>query len=123
MDGLGVDQTGPKDCQFEIEAVFLIEGTGTAISGLVELGTFVTGAKVDIHGLHSTRQATIGAIVQDGDRLDVAHPGQHVTLLLEDLTPGHIAHGMLVTHRGGQRHKELRERCHREYQGLSFSAA
>ena len=118
MDGLGVDQIEPTEFQFEIEAVFLVEGQGTAISGLVELGRVANGAAVDIHGLHAKRHANIGAIVKDGDRIELAEPGEQVTLLLEHLTPGHIATGMLVTHRGGERHKELRGRSHREYQGL-----
>jgi len=118
MDGLGVDPIGPKGFQFEIEAVFLVEGPGTAIFGLVELGTLASGAAVDIHGLHATRQATIGAIIKNCERRETAEPGELVTLLLEDLTPGHIASGMLVTDRGGVRHKELRECCHREYQSL-----
>ena len=122
MDVTEVDQIAYREFQFEIEAVFLVDGQGTAISGLVELGRLAIGAPVDIHGLHAKRQATIGAIVKDGDRLESAEPGEHVTLLLEELTPGHIAAGMLVTHRGGERHKELRGRSHREYQGLSVSA-
>ena len=122
MDGLEVGQIEPTGFQFEIEAVFLVEGRGTAISGLVELGTVTTGVGVDIHGLHAKRHASIGAIVKDGERLDAAEPGDHVTLLLENLTPGHIATGMLVTHQGGERHKELRARSHREYQGISASA-
>ena len=122
MDVQEVEQTEVVEFQFEIEAVFLVDGQGTAISGLVHFGTLALGVPVDIHGLHAKRQANIGAIVKDGERLESAEPGDHVTLLLEDLTPGHIATGMLVTHRGGERHKELRERCHREYQGLSVSA-
>jgi len=118
MDGLGADLIEPTEFQFEIEAVFLVEGPGTAIFGLVELGTVFAGAAVDIHGLHARRQAIIGAIIKDGEELEAAVPGQLVTLLLQDLTPGHIASGMLVTHRGGERHKELRECCHREYQSL-----
>ncbi|MCL1898614.1 MAG: hypothetical protein FWG16_07340 [Micrococcales bacterium] len=121
MDGQGVDQVEEPQFQFEIEAVFLVDGQGTAISGLVQLGAVAIGAAVDIHGLHAKRQATVGAIVQDGDRLETAELGDHCTLLLEDLSPGHIASGMLVTHRGGERHKELRGRSHRQYQGLSVT--
>jgi elongation factor Tu len=115
MTESGVDQTDLVEFQFEIEDVFLVEGKGTAISGLVELGTIVTGLKADIHGLHAKRHASIGAIVREGESLERAEPGHHCTLLLEDLTPGHIGPGMLVTHQGGERHKELRERCPRDY--------
>lgn len=115
MEGLGVDQVVAAEFQFEIEHVFLVEGRGTAISGLVELGVIREGDPIDIHGLHSKRHARIEAIVVDGERINSAEPGQVVTLLLVDLTPGHIGPGMLATHQGGERHKELRERVPREY--------
>jgi translation elongation factor EF-Tu-like GTPase len=119
MEGLGVDQVEASKFQFEIENAFLVEGKGTAVSGLVELGTVRDGEPIDIHGLHAKRHARIGAIVCDGERLDEAPEGHRCTLLLVDLTPGHIGPGMLATHAGGERRKDLRERIHREYSGAS----
>jgi translation elongation factor EF-Tu-like GTPase len=115
MEETTLEQTGSIEFQFEIEDVFLAPGQGTAVSGLVELGLVTEGALIDIHGLHAKRHGRIGGILRDGDRLDQAEPGHHVTLLLEDLTPGHIATGMLATHKGGERRKELRERAPRDY--------
>jgi translation elongation factor EF-Tu-like GTPase len=110
-----VEETQPSEFQFEIEHVFLVEQPGTAISGLVELGTIRSGARIDIHGLHSKRHGVIEAIVIDGERIESAEEGQVCTLLVGDLTAGHIGPGMLATHAGGERHKELRERVPRQY--------
>jgi translation elongation factor EF-Tu-like GTPase len=109
-----VEESQPSEFQFEIEQVFLVD-QGTAISGLVELGQVAPGQAIDIHGLHAKRHGKIEAIVVDGERVDGAQPGQICTLLVVDLTPGHIGPGMLATHAGGERHKELRARMPREY--------
>ncbi|MDR1824080.1 MAG: hypothetical protein LBR27_01885 [Bifidobacteriaceae bacterium] len=119
MEGLGVDQVEAAEFQFEIENVFLVEGRGTAISGLVELGVIHEGQAIDIHGLHSKRHGRIEAMVIDGERIESAEAGQPVTLLVTDLTPGHIGPGMLATHAGGERHKELRSRVPRDYEKLA----
>jgi translation elongation factor EF-Tu-like GTPase len=109
-----VEEAQPSEFQFEIEHVFLVDQPGTAISGLVELGSIAAGQRIDIHGLHSKRHGLIEAIVIDGDRVELVEAGQVCTLLVSDLSPGHIGPGMLVTHAGGERHKELRERVHRD---------
>jgi translation elongation factor EF-1alpha len=109
-----VEESQPSEFQFEIEQVFLVDN-GTAISGLVELGSIIPGQTVDIHGLHSKRHGRIEAIVVDGDRVEGVEPGQICTLLVVELTAGHIGPGMLATHAGGERHKELRARMPREY--------
>jgi translation elongation factor EF-Tu-like GTPase len=110
-----VEESQPAEFQFEIEQVFLVDQPGTAISGLVELGRIETGQTIDIHGLHSKRHGRIEAIVIDGERVDAVETGRLCTLLVADLTPGHIGPGMLATHAGGERHKELRERVPRQY--------
>jgi translation elongation factor EF-1alpha len=110
-----VEETQPSQFQFEIEQVFLFEDKGTAILGLVELGSIAPGHAIDIHGLHAKRHGKIEAIVIDGERVEIVEPGQVCTLLVTELTPGHIGPGMLATHAGGERHKELRERIHRHY--------
>jgi translation elongation factor EF-Tu-like GTPase len=109
-----VEESQPSEFQFEIEQVFLVD-RGTAISGLVELGRISPSVAIDIHGLHSKRHGTIEAIVVEGERVEVVEPGQVCTLLIAELTPGHIGPGMLATHRGGERHKELRARAPREH--------
>ncbi|MDR2253890.1 MAG: hypothetical protein LBD97_08570 [Bifidobacteriaceae bacterium] len=109
-----MEESQPSEFQFEIEQVFLVEG-GTAISGLVELGRITPGQAVDIHGLHSKRHGLIEAIVVGGDRVEGVEPGHVCTLLVTDLTAGHIGPGMLATHAGGERHKELRARMPREH--------
>jgi translation elongation factor EF-Tu-like GTPase len=119
MKGLGVDQVETGEFQFEIEYAFLVEGEGTAISGLVELGSVQQDHWIDIHGLHAKRRARIAAIVADGERVEVASAGQNVALLLADLTPGHLAAGMLVTQAGGERRKDLRECVYRDHTALS----
>ncbi|MCL2803014.1 MAG: hypothetical protein FWD29_03535 [Micrococcales bacterium] len=119
----GVDQINSLAFQFEIEQVFLAPRQGTAVTGLVELGVVTSGARIDIHGMHARRQGIVAAIMKDGEQLVEAKTGELVTLLLTDLSPGHIANGMLVTQRGGERHKELRGRSHREYQGLAALAS
>jgi translation elongation factor EF-Tu-like GTPase len=114
-----VEETQPSEFQFEIEQVFLFEDRGTAISGLVELGTISPGQAIDIHGLHTKRHGLIEAIVMSGERVEQVEPGHVCTLLVTSLTPGHIGPGMLATHRGGERHKELRERVPRQYDSLA----
>jgi translation elongation factor EF-Tu-like GTPase len=109
-----VEESQPSEFQFEIEQVFLVE-RGTAISGLVELGRVTPGQAIDIHGLHSKRHGRIEAVMVEGDQVDAVEPGFVCTLLVVDLTPGHIGPGMLATHQGGERHKELRARAPREY--------
>jgi translation elongation factor EF-1alpha len=113
-----VEESQPSEFQFEIEQVFLVE-KGTAISGLVELGRIVPGWDIDIHGLHSKRHGQIEAIMVEGDQVDRVEPGQICTLLVTRLTPGHIGPGMLATHAGGERHKELRARMPHEYSQVS----
>jgi translation elongation factor EF-1alpha len=114
-----VEEAQPSEFQFEIEQVFLFEDKGTAISGLVELGSIIPGQAIDIHGLHAKRHGRIEAIVRDGDRVDVVEPGHVCTLLVTELTPGHIGPGMLATHAGGERHKELRARAPHGYSQLA----
>jgi GTPase len=109
-----VEESQPSEFQFEIEQVFLV-GVGTAISGLVELGRIAQGQAIDIHGLHSKRHGRIESITVEGETVEAVEPGQVSTLLVVDLTPGHIGPGMLATHQGGERHKELRGRAPREY--------
>jgi translation elongation factor EF-Tu-like GTPase len=109
-----VEESQPSEFQFEIEQVFLVEA-GTAISGLVELGRISAGQAIDIHGLHSKRHGKVEAVVVDGDQVEGVEPGQICTLLVVELTPGHIGPGMLATHAGGERHKELRARMPREH--------
>ncbi|MDR2347549.1 MAG: hypothetical protein LBD90_02805 [Bifidobacteriaceae bacterium] len=109
-----MEESQPSEFQFEIEQVFLVEG-GTAISGLVELGRIAHSQAIDIHGLHSKRHGLIEAIMVEGDRVEAVEPGQICTLLVTDLTPGHIGPGMLATHQGGERHKELRARAPRQH--------
>ncbi|MDR1441389.1 MAG: hypothetical protein LBJ02_03220 [Bifidobacteriaceae bacterium] len=110
-----VEETQPSEFQFEVEQVFLAEDQRTAISGLVELGTIVPGQAIDIHGLHAKRHGRIEAIMMSGGEVTQVTPGYVCTLMLADLTPGHIGPGMLATHAGGERRKDLRERIHREY--------
>jgi translation elongation factor EF-Tu-like GTPase len=114
-----VEETQPSEFQFEIEQVFLFEDKGTAISGLVELGRIGAGQAIDIHGLHARRHGKIEAIVINGERVEEVEEGFVCTLLVTELTPGHIGPGMLATHQGGERHKELRERVPREYSPLA----
>jgi translation elongation factor EF-1alpha len=97
----------------------LFEDKGTAISGLVELGAIVPGQAIDIHGLHAKRHGKIEAIVRNGERIGRVEPGHVCTLLVTELTPGHIGPGMLATHAGGERHKELRERVPRQPSSLA----
>ncbi|MDR1188651.1 MAG: hypothetical protein LBK95_14570 [Bifidobacteriaceae bacterium] len=113
-----MEESQPSEFQFEIEQVFLFEDKGTAISGLVELGRIVPGQAIDIHGLHAKRHGRIDSIVKDAERVEEATPGHVCTLLVTELTPGHIGPGMLATHAGGERHKELRERVPRQRPSL-----
>jgi translation elongation factor EF-1alpha len=109
-----VEESQPSEFQLEIDQVFLVD-KGTAISGLVELGQIVPGQAIDIHGLHSKRHGHIESVMVDGVQVEQVEPGRICTLLVTRLTPGHIAPGMLATHAGGERHKELRARLPREY--------
>jgi translation elongation factor EF-1alpha len=79
------------------------------------LGQIVPGQAVDIHGLHSKRHGLIETIMMSGELVERVEPGHICTLLVTRLTPGHIGPGMLATHAGGERHKELRARAPREH--------
>jgi translation elongation factor EF-Tu-like GTPase len=116
---LTVEESQPSEFQFEIEQAFLFEDKGTAISGLVELGTIVPGQAIDIHGQGITRHGLIDSIVMSGERTEQVEAGHVCTLLVTDLTPGHIGPWMLATHAGGQPHKDLRERVPRQYSSVA----
>ncbi|HEY8390004.1 MAG TPA: elongation factor Tu [Clostridia bacterium] len=79
-----------------VEDVFTITGRGTVATGRVERGTVKIGDKVEIVGIHESKETVITGVEMFRKELDVAQSGDNVGLLLRGVERKDIERGQVL---------------------------
>jgi len=79
-----------------VEDVFSISGRGTVATGRVEKGIIRINDKVQIVGLHETRESVVTGIEMFNKLLDEARAGDNVGILLRGIGKGDVERGMVL---------------------------
>ncbi|MEG2519587.1 MAG: elongation factor Tu [Oscillospiraceae bacterium] len=79
-----------------VEDVFTITGRGTVTTGRVERGRVKIGDKVEIVGLHETKETTVTGTEMFHKTLEYAEAGDNVGTLLRGISKGDVERGQVL---------------------------
>jgi len=79
-----------------IEDVFTITGRGTVVTGRIEQGVIHVGDKVELVGIHDTRETTVTGVEMFRKMMDEGQAGDNVGLLLRGIDREDVERGMVV---------------------------
>ena len=83
--------------RMEIEDVFSIRGRGTIVTGHIKQGSLSTGEVVELRGQGYPREVIIEAIEMFHRKVEQAGAGDHVGLVLKDITKDQVQRGDVLT--------------------------
>jgi len=89
-----------KDFLMPIEDVFTITGRGTVVTGAIAQGKVKVGDKVQIVGIHDTRETTVTGVEMFRKLMDEGQAGDNVGLLLRGIERKDVQRGMVVAKPG-----------------------
>ena len=79
-----------------IEGVHNIEGRGCVVTGKIEQGTVVVGAKVEVLGLGDIMETVVTSVEAFNQQLEIGEAGQNVGLLLRGIKSEDVSRGQVV---------------------------
>lgn len=85
-----------KPFLLSVEGVYSIEGRGTVVTGLVEQGRVKVGDKVQIVGLHETREDTVTGVEMFNKPLDEGIAGHNIGVLLRKTKKDDVERGQVL---------------------------